>query len=85
MGKLTDAYNKCKPTKRQNKKQQQTMADTIKFNIMCNYLENKWNNNVVYDCVHCLEEAYCSEVNNTQGYVTDEELIISSNNKLKHK
>jgi hypothetical protein len=52
---------------------------------MCHFLENKWHNAVTYKCEHCLQEAYCSELNNTQGYITDEELIASSNNKLKHK
>lgn len=85
MGKLRDSYNKCKPTDRQIKKQNKHNSDNIKFNKMCDFLEKKWNNKVIYKCVHCLQEAYESEVNNTQGYVTDEELIISSNNKLKHK
>jgi hypothetical protein len=49
------------------------------------FLEKKWNNTITYNCGYCLKEAYYSELNNTQGYVTDEELIISSNNKLKHK
>lgn len=52
---------------------------------MCNFLEQKWNNNVIYTCNHCLQEAYNSELNSIQGYVTDEELIVSSKNKLKHK
>lgn len=85
MGKLKDAYNKCKPTDRQIKKQIKNNADNIKFNKMCEFLEKKWNNTITYNCVHCLQEAYDSEVNNTQGYITDEELIVSSNNKLKHK
>ncbi len=85
MGKQTEFYNKSKPTNRQLKKQKQNNDNTIKFNKMCTFLEQKWNNTITYKCVHCLEEAYNSEVNNTQGYITDEELIISSNNKLKHK
>jgi len=85
MGKLKDAYNKCKPTDRQIKKQIKNNADNIKFNKMCEFLEKKWNNTIAYKCVHCLQEAYDSEVNNIQGYITDEELIASSNNKLKHK
>jgi hypothetical protein len=52
---------------------------------MCVFLEKKWNNTITYNCSHCLQEAYNSELNNIQGYITDEELIISSNNKLKHK
>jgi hypothetical protein len=52
---------------------------------MRDFLEKKWNNTITYTCIHCLQEAYNSELNNIQGYITDEELIISSNNKLKHK
>ncbi len=52
---------------------------------MLTFLENKWNNKVCYTCECCLQEAYLSEVNNKDGYVTDEELVKSSNNKLKYK
>jgi len=85
MGKLKDPYNKCKLTDRQIKKQQKYNVDNIKFNKMRNFLEKKWNNTITYKCIHCLQEAYDSELNNIQGYITDEELIISSNNKLKPK
>jgi len=85
MGKLKDAYNKCKPTDRQIKKQKKDIVDNINFNKMRDFLEKKWNNTITYKCIHCLQEAYDSELNNIQGYITDEELIISSNNKLKHK
>lgn len=85
MGKLKDNYNKYKPTKRQIKKQKNDNTDNIAFNKMRDFLEKKWNNTISYSCGHCLQEAYSSELNDTQGYVTDEELIISSNNKLKHK
>jgi len=85
MGKQKDSYNKCKPTNKQIKKQKKDNSDNIKFNEMCNFLEQKWNNNVIYTCNHCLQEAYNSELNSIQGYVTDEELIVSSKNKLKHK
>jgi hypothetical protein len=85
MGKLKDNYNKCKPTNRQIKKQTNKMNDADRVHNMCHFLENKWHNAVTYKCEHCLQEAYCSELNNTQGYITDEELIASSNNKLKHK
>ncbi len=85
MGKLKDFYNNCKPTDRQIKKQIKTNIENIKCNEMCEFLEKKWNNTITYKCVDCLKEAYNSEVNDTQGYITDKELIISSNNKLKHK
>ena len=85
MGKLKDAYNKCKSTDRQIKKQNKINADNIEFNKMRDFLEKKWNNTITYKCNNCLREAYYSELNDTQGYITDEDLIISSNNKLKHK
>ena len=52
---------------------------------MIEFLENKWKNKVCYTCESCLEIAYTSELSNTTGYVTDDELIESSNNKLQHK
>lgn len=52
---------------------------------MLTFLENKWNNKVCYTCEYYLHEAYLSEVNNKDGYVTDEELVLSSNNKLQYK
>ena len=85
MGKLRDAYNKCKPTDRQIKKQYKINADNIEFNKMRDFLEKKWNNTITYKCINCLREAYYLELNNTQGYISDEDLIISSNNKLKHR
>ena len=52
---------------------------------MVTFLENKWENDISFSCYHCLETAYNSVLNNQIGYVTDEELINSSNNTLKHK
>jgi len=52
---------------------------------MCIFLKNKWKNDVKFTCFNCLQLAYESEVNETNGYVTDEDLIKSSNNKLRHK
>lgn len=85
MGKLKDTYNKYKTTNRQKKKQQQESEQTIRIQIMQKELEQRWNTSVIYTCDHCLQEAYMSEVTHSQGYVTDEELILSSNYKLKHK
>lgn len=85
MGKLKDGYNKSKPSPRQIKKQEIKNKESINNINICNFLEKKWNNSVKFSCSHCLQEAYCHEINNTQGYVTDEELIVSSNYKLKHK
>lgn len=55
------------------------------INEMVILLESIWKRKVTYTCVHCLREAYNSVINNTKGYVTDEDLIESSNNMLKHK
>jgi len=85
MGKLTDAYNKAKPTKRQIKKLNQRHNHTIQLDKMCQFLQKKWNNTITYTCQHCLLEAYYCQLNDIQGYVTDEELIASSNNILKYK
>jgi DNA-binding HxlR family transcriptional regulator len=54
-------------------------------NNMINYLENKWKNKVLYSCEECLKTAYFSELEDMRGYVSDEELILSSKNKLRHK
>lgn len=51
MGKLTDAYNKCKPTDRQIKKQNKNNSDNIKFNEMRDFLEKKWKNTSFYNHV----------------------------------
>ncbi len=83
-GKLKDSYNKCKQTNRQMKKQIKNSTQHSQIENMTNYLENKWKNQVNYKCVHCLQKAYQSENNEEQGYVTDEDLIISSNFRLKH-
>ena len=49
------------------------------------FLEKKYKREIKYSCFECLKIAYISEKNNTNGYVTDEELIESSNYKLKPK
>ncbi len=84
-GKLKKNYNSIKPTKRQQKKQVAKEKEAVDLNQMVQYLESKWKNKVTFSCSHCLTEAYTSVMNDTNGYVTDEELIKSSNNTLKHK
>ncbi len=84
-GKLKNNYNSIKPTKRQQKKQAAKQKETDNINQMVQYLESKWKNKVTFSCGHCLIEAYTSVINDTNGYVTDEELIKSSNDTLKHK
>ncbi len=53
--------------------------------LMIETLESAWKTKVKYTCLECLKTAYMSVKNNTNGYITDEELIKSSNNTLKHK
>ena len=77
--------NKGKPTDRQIKKMKKQQKEDEDNSKMCEFLGKKWKNTITYKCSHCLREAYDSEMNNMQGYVTDEELIVASNNKLKHK
>ena len=48
-------------------------------------LEKYYSKSIKYSCIHCLKEAYNSILQQKTGYVTDEELIQSSNNTLKHK
>ena len=74
-----------KPTRRQMKKKMRKETTERENISMCSFLEKKWKNVVHFSCGHCLKEAYESEVNDCQGYVTDEELIESSNYKLQHK
>jgi hypothetical protein len=49
------------------------------------FLEKKYKREIKYSCFECLKTTYNSEKNNFNGYVTDEELIESSNYKLRHK
>lgn len=70
--------------KRTIKKEKTIKEKSENLNKMLTFLENKWGNKVCYSCECCLEEAYLSEVNK-DGYVTDEELVLSSNNKLQYK
>lgn len=85
MTKLRDNYNKTKPTHRQIKKNKQKQINKDNVALMCTFLQEKWKNEVNFVCEHCLRCAYESELNDIQGYVTDEDLIKSSNYKLEHK
>lgn len=48
-------------------------------------LEERFKRPVKYKCGSCLHVAYEALRDGRTGYVTDEELIESSNNILKHK
>lgn len=84
-GKQMENYTAIKPTKRQQKKQARETQQAEETDKMINFLQAKWSNPVKFSCVHCLKEAYLSVVNQSNGYVTDDELIESSNNTLRHK
>ena len=73
-----------KRTKKALTKIQQKDDELNKLNDMVIFLEEKYKRPVKYSCVHCLKSAYESEINGITGYVTDDELVESSNNKLKY-
>jgi hypothetical protein len=70
---------------RLEKKLRQKARHDAELQKMISTLESVWRRPVKYTCENCLREAYCSVVNNVNGYVTDDELIISSKNTLRHK
>jgi len=52
---------------------------------MIQFLEKEWNFECKnYNCPNCLKKAYNCVINDTNGYITDDELIVASNYKLKH-
>lgn len=61
------------------------MKKKISQGEMLEFLEKKWKRKVKYTCKHCLDTAYNATLNNERGYITDEDLIESSNHTLKHK
>ena len=69
---------------RQNKKLKKKEAEENENARMKQFLEQKWSKKINYSCKHCLSIAYFCELNDTTGYITDDELIILSNNKLRH-
>ncbi len=76
-------------TIKKNKQKNKLKAKQVeqeKIATMKQFLEDKWKvTNLVYTCENCLEEAYLAEKNDNTGYITDEDLISQSNNKLQHK
>jgi|688.fasta_scaffold888281_2 hypothetical protein len=52
---------------------------------MVECLENKWKTTIKYNCENCVRTAYKNIFNGTNGYISDEDLINSSNNHLKTK
>ncbi len=67
-------------TKTKKKQKQKISVET-----MVQALEQHYSNPVKFTCIHCLTDAYNSVISGKNGYVTDEELIISSGYTLRHK
>ena len=52
---------------------------------MVECLEKKWKTTIQYNCENCVKTAYENTFNGTNGYISDEDLINSSNHNLKTK
>lgn len=86
MGKQKDGYQAVKPTPKQQKKAKRAAVDHAQALHMVAFLEQRWGaRKVTFKCRNCLVEAFESETNGTNGYVTDEELLAASNGKLRPK
>lgn len=72
-----------KKTYYQKQKHKKANEERETLKEMVHYLENKWENTVRFYCKHCLEKAFYYEQNNENGYVSDDELIYCSKNKLQ--
>ena len=67
------------------KKERARKRKELEIQRMVHFLENTWNNKVQYTCLECLKTAYESVKQNKNGYITDEELMESSNHTLRYK
>lgn len=67
------------------KKERARKRKELEIQHMVHFLENTWNNKVQYTCLECLKTAYESVKQNKNGYITDEELMESSNHTLRYK
>lgn len=75
-----------KLSKRQEKKQKNNQKKSVEIDKMVTHLKQVWKKDTIkYNCVTCLQDAYLSVINNSNGYVTDEDLIEASNNTLRHR
>ncbi len=74
MGKRDQAKLKAKEMKNQELERKAT-ALAVRFGV----------ESIKYTCHHCLERAYHQVIEGDKiGYVTDEELIVSSGQRLQH-
>lgn len=69
---------------KQKNKLKALQKESEELNKMKNLLEEKWKKQINYTCVHCLEIAYKSSLDNTIGYVSDDDLITLSEGKLDY-
>lgn len=70
--------------KRSEKRKRKAKKIKVELDGIISFLESIYKRQIKYTCIHCLNHAYRCEKENTSGYVTDEDLIESSNYKLKH-
>ena len=67
------------------KKRSKKLKKEKELKLMIETLESAWKTEIKYTCIECLKTAYLSVKNNTNGYITDDDLMESSNNTLKYK
>ena len=67
------------------KKERARKRKELNIQHMIEFLEKTWNNKVQFTCLECLKTAYESVKQNKNGYITDEDLMESSNYTLRYK
>jgi hypothetical protein len=71
--------------KRTEKKVRKAQKKEEELDEIIAFLESRYKRKIKYTCIHCLHHAYrCEKEERINGYVTDDDLIESSNYKLKH-
>ena len=71
--------------KRSEKKKRKKAKKEAELDAIISFLESRYKRKIKYTCIHCLKHAYrCEKEDIKNGYVTDDDLIESSNYKLKH-
>jgi hypothetical protein len=70
-GKLKENYNLAKPNLKREKKD----ADKqLELKQMQEYLERTWRHPVSYKCTNCLRTAYLNQINDANGYISEDDL-----------
>jgi len=71
--------------KRTEKRLKKAIKKEEELDEIIRFLENRYKRKIKYTCLVCLQHAYkCEKEGRINGYVSDDDLIESSNNKLKH-